>query len=293
MLLPFARHLPRAARLLSPTPPASLAAASAANSPHARERSASARMTSRRAASLAALASFASLLVTAAPGCSKPDASNRSGVLATGSAAWSATHAAATAPTALPTPPSKVTPDIDVTALQKKLRCASSAHRDACRILDEFTSGGNWRLRVPSGQGRWAGNAFSIAAGKDKADLLVLSAREVPTSTIAPGDLPFRIGTGSFPDGLRTAATKLVGALMRDDAPGRANSAVAFLETWTSGQEYSVVPTTGDSVRLVAEHETYIRQGKGQKLVLVQPHVIPSDPSLPDGLYAELWPTNW
>ena len=234
----------------------------------------------------------------AAIACSKSDTPGpvRMGVnpTATGQSSAGAGSAPATdaASAALPARTTS-SPDVDVAALQKKLHCGGATHKDACRVLDEFANGHPWQVRIPSGEGRWVGNAFNVEAGKDKADVLILSVRDVPTNSIAPGDLPIRVGTSPVPQDMRAAASKMVNAFARDDTVAKGNPALAFVRTWTSNREYSAVPTTGDSMRLVAEHETYLRQGKGQKVIMIQPHVNPSSASIADGMFAELWPASW
>jgi hypothetical protein len=121
---------------------------------------------------------------------------------------------------------------------------------------------------------------------------LLFLARQVPTSTVGPTELPLRIGTGFFPDDKRDAALKLVNALSRGDTVSRNNQALPFLKAWSSGGEHGAILTSGTSVRLVSEQETYVRQGSAQKLLIVQP-VRASGAGPGDGLYAEAWAATW
>jgi hypothetical protein len=221
------------------------------------------------------------IVLAAAVGCDKPapPAREQSPV---------APSATVTAPPA----PTSASADIDVAPLQKQLKCGGTVHKDVCRVLDEFAKAEKWQRQIPSGEGRWAGNAYQIAKGADRTELILLSARQVPTNQTSPGDLPLRVGTGPMPDDKQTAGAKLSSALSRGDTVPRNNPALAFAKTWVSGREYSVVPTTGPSVRLVAEQETYVRQGAAQKVIVVQPHA-GTQTSAGDGMYAEVWPISW
>jgi hypothetical protein len=180
-------------------------------------------------------------------------------------------------------------PDVDAALIEKQLGCGGAKHKEPCRIVDEFTHAARWTLQIPSGEGRWVGRAYSVEKGADKSDLFMLVARQVPTSTVGPTELPIRIGTGSFPEDKRDAALKLVNALARYDTVPRSNAALAFVKSWSSGNEKGAIMTGGSSVRLVSEQETYIRQGAAQKLLLVTT----GKSGTGDGLYAELWPATW
>jgi hypothetical protein len=190
----------------------------------------------------------------------------------------------------VPTAPAPAPPDIDVSPIQKQLKCGGLQHKEACRVLDEFAAAQRWQVRMPSGEGRWVGRAFPVAKGADTTELILLSARMVPTNTIGPGDLPMRVGTGPMPEDKRVTATKLVNALSRSDTVPRTNAALVFAKTWLTGRECSVVGTTGPSVRLVSEYETYIREAPAQKLVFIQ---LRGGAPPGDGVYAEVWPINW
>jgi hypothetical protein len=221
------------------------------------------------------------VVLTIATGCDKPAPPMRE----------AAPVAPSTSEATMPAPP-PVPPDIDITPISKQLKCGGSVHKDVCRVLDEFAKAERWKVQMPSGEGRWIGTAYQLEKGADKTELLLLSARVVPTNQTSPGDLPLRVGTGPVPDDVRTAGAKLASALSRGDTVPRNNPALAFSKTWVSGHEYAVLPTTGPSVRLVAERETYLRQGAAQKIILVQPRQ-GADSTAGDGMYAEVWPTSW
>jgi hypothetical protein len=190
-----------------------------------------------------------------------------------------------------PAPAAQSSPDIDTAPLSKQLGCGSARHREACRILDEFGRATRWNQQIPSGEGRWVGHSNSVDKGADKAELYIFVARQVPTSTVGPTELPIRIGTGVFPEDKHDAALKLVNALSRFDTVPRSNQALAYLKGWTSGDEKGAIATQGPSVRLVSDHETYVRQGSGQKLLVVVVRASGASPG--DGLYAEVWPATW
>jgi hypothetical protein len=220
-----------------------------------------------------------------AVGCDKNAPSEtRTGTVASASAT-------AVVPSAPPAP-TTASPDFDVERLQKQLKCGGAGHKEACRVLEEFAGAHRWEARIPSGEGRWVGNAYQIEKGADRTELILMSARQVPTNTIGPGDLPLRVGTGPMPDDKRAAGMKLSAALSRGDTVPRGNPALGFAKTWVSGRECSVVNTTGQSLRLVAEHATFVREGAGQKVIIVQPHE-GAQTTPGDGTYAEVWPITW
>jgi hypothetical protein len=176
-------------------------------------------------------------------------------------------------------PPEPAAPDLDTGALEKKLGCASSGPKHAAPV-------------VPSGEGRWVGEARAVDKGKEKTELLILGADTVPTSTVGPLDLPVRVGIGSFPDDQAGQATKLVAALSRGDVAPKSNRAATFLRTWRSGSVRNAAITSGVSVRLVSDDGVYLRQMPGQKVLLVQLKATSAGKGA-DGLYAELWPASW
>jgi hypothetical protein len=223
--------------------------------------------------------------------------------LALGCNQGSTSEAPARQGTSVPAPTASVTPaataallasssDVDTASLAKQLGCGGARHKEACRIVDEFSGATRWTMQIPSGEGRWVGNVQTVEKGADKADLLVFLARQVPTATVGPTELPLRIGIGSFPDDKRDAALKMVNQLSHGDTVPRQNQALPFVKAWSSGDEHGAILTSGMSVRLVSNKETYVRQGAGQKLLIVSP-AQRSVGSPGDGVYAEAWAATW
>jgi hypothetical protein len=175
------------------------------------------------------------------------------------------------APTALP---SAAPADVDVAAIRKKLGC-TDARRSLCRVLGEFAEANRFAPQIPSGEGRWIGTAYSTEKGAEKSELMLFSAVQAPTSTVGPGELALRVGTGSVPDEKRDHGVKLASALARGDV--------------VSKNPKGTMQTTGNSVRLVSE-EVFLRQ-TSTKTLLVRVKSSPSGAE--DVTAAELWPVSW
>ncbi|MET0592519.1 MAG: hypothetical protein ABW133_07460, partial [Polyangiaceae bacterium] len=158
---------------------------------------------------------LAVLVVTA---CDKPSSSGAPSASAT--AAAPAPSASVNAAAALPAPPSPS--DIDVAALRKKIGCTDT-RRAVCRLLGEFADAAPFAPRIPSGEGRFIGTAYSLEKGAEKSELLLLSVAQAPTSTVPPGELALRIGTAPVPDDKRDHGVKLASALARGDTVPKSN----------------------------------------------------------------------
>ena len=210
---------------------------------------------------------------------------------------------AASAATRLPLPPEPeqaapapvaraATPDLDAVQLGQQLGCSGNQGRRACRVLAEFAQAARWSAQTPSGEGRWFGRAYTVEKGAEKSDLMILLAKNVPTSQIGPGDLPIRIAMGSLPEDASHEGAKLVASLSRSNNVSKTSKAVAYVRSFSSQNERGAVTTAGSSVRLISEDAVYVRQGAGQKLLVVRASSGPSA-SPGDGTYAELWATTW
>jgi hypothetical protein len=209
-------------------------------------------------------------------------------------AATSAAQATAPPPVAALPPPvaQQASADIDVAALQKQLGCSTSAGKQACRILAEFAEARRFTGDTPSGDGKWFGNAYTIEKKAEKNELMIFCAKRVGTAQIGPSDLPIRVGFGTLPEDKRAHGQRLAAALSRSDVVGKNNQALPFVKNFTPTGDRGVVPTSGASVRLIADETVYVREAAGQKVLLVRPSTRGS--AAPgDGTYAELWLATW
>src|SRR5262249_41015453 len=137
------------------------------------------------------------LVLTLLVGCDKP---TRTGTtVPTPEAPPSASAPQAAAEPVRQALPAAAPTDLDVAALKKKLGCAGDTRRQACRILDEFELASGFAPQIPSGEGRYIGNAYILEKGAEKSELLMLSVSQVPTATVPAGELAMRIGTGQVP----------------------------------------------------------------------------------------------
>lgn len=201
----------------------------------------------------------------------------------------SAPAASAPLPPAPPALPAPAPSDLDVDALTKKLGCAGNT-RPSCRILAEFGAAARFEPRMPSGEGRWIGNAYALEQQSKPPELMMLSASQVPSATVPAGELAMRVGTGSVPEDKRIHGVKLASALSRGDTVPKTNAAAPYVKNWKSPNAQGTMNTSGPSIRLVAE-ESFLRQTAGGKVLLVQSK--PAKSGAPEGVAAELWPSSW
>ena len=189
------------------------------------------------------------------------------------------------APAALP---AAAPADIDVAAIRKKLGC-TDGRRALCRVLGEFAEANRFAPQIPSGEGRWIGTAYLTEKGAEKSELLLLSAVQAPTSTVAPGELALRVGTGPVPDDKRDHGVKLASALARGDTVPKTNQTAPYVKAWKPPSAKGTMQTTGNSVRLVSD-EVFLRQ-TSTKVFLVR--VKGSTSGAEDVTAAELWAVSW
>ena len=179
-------------------------------------------------------------------------------------------------------------PDLDVAAIKKRLACADT-RRSICRLLGEFGDANRFAPQIPSGEGRWIGTAYSTEKGAEKSELVLLLATQAPTSTVPPGELAIRVGTGPVPDDKRDHGVKLASALARGDTVPKTNQTMPYVKTWKPSSARGTMQTTGNSVRLVSE-EAFLRQ-TATKILLVR--VKNSTSGAEDVTAAELWAVSW
>jgi hypothetical protein len=182
--------------------------------------------------------------------------------------------------------------DLDVTALERDLRCSKTGPKQVCRILKEFAAAQRYTAKTPSGEGRWVGQAFTVEKGVEKEREIILWAKTVPTSQVGPGDLPIKVGFDFFPDDLKSHAEKLVRALTHGEPPSPKNQAFPYVQSFVPSKQRVIVNTAGQSVHVTAEESIYIRAKPPRSVYIVNP-ANTAGAAAGDGLYAELWLAVW
>jgi hypothetical protein len=237
-----------------------------------------------RTASLALFALFSANVA----GCDKPAPGSAT---ASSSAPLVASAPPAATTAAEPALPAAAPPDLDVGTLKKKLGCTGDTRRQACRILNEFGDAARFSPQIPSGEGRWIGNAYTLEKAAEKSELMVVSASQVPTSQVPAGELALKIGIGPMPDDKRVHAMKLVNALSHGDTVSKLNQAAAYVKTWKPADARGTMATSGSSVRSVTD-ELYLRQSS-TKILLVRVKPQSAGGASAETTLAELWPAAW
>jgi hypothetical protein len=205
---------------------------------------------------------------------------------------------AAAAPSAVETqavtapPPTRVAPaDVQLESYLNDLKCGKKASTDSCRILMDFSTGTRATFNMPSGKGRWVGNAFIRDKGVEKKQITMFWAKRVPTGQVGPGDLPLRMGSGELGGDLLEHGMKMVRALSQGDSASKRNQARPVVEAFVPTTQRGAVNTQGASVRLISEETVYLRQS-GRKLLMFAPNLSQSA-TAGDGTYAEFWVSTW
>jgi len=199
--------------------------------------------------------------------------------------------AAPAASSAAPEPPAAAPKDLDVTALQRDLKCGKASRSEACRILQEFGQGQRFTAKTPSGGGRWMGPGFVVQNGVTTSRHLVLWAKNVPLSQVGPGDVPVKAAYELIPEGLKLQSEKLVRALVKSADPPESNPAYQFAHAFEPTKTYTLANTAGPSVHMTAKESVYLRFVPPRKVVFVNP--ASSNAAAGDGTYAELWLGDW
>ena len=224
------------------------------------------------------------LLPFAIPGCDqkKPLPS---------AASATSTAVAEASPIKIAEAPRPAPADIVLDPILKELKCDKKSKSDSCRILNEFAGAARWSGQTPAGEGRWIGNAYVRDKGVEKRQLLLLWAKQMPTSQVGPGDLPVRVGTGTLPDDVLDHGFKMITAVSQGDSPSKRNQARPLVESFVPTTHHGAVNTSGASVRLISEDAVYLRQS-GRRVLLVMPSQT-QNASPGDGTYAEFWRATW
>jgi hypothetical protein len=206
--------------------------------------------------------------------------------------AASAAASVAEAPVVTAQPPAPRAPaDVQLESYLKDLKCDKKATTDSCRILLEFAEGKRATFNMPSGEGRWVGNAYIREKGVEKKQITMFWAKRVPTAQVGPGDLPLKMGTGALSDDLLEHGMKMVRSLAQGDTPSKRNQARPVVEAFVPSTQRAAVNTQGASVRLISEETVYLRQS-GRKLLMFAPNLSQSA-ATGDGTYAEFWVSTW
>jgi hypothetical protein len=123
----------------------------------------------------------------------------------------------------------------------------------------------------------------------EKAELMVVSASQVGTSTVGPNELPLKVGIGPMPDDKREHGTKLVNALSHGDTVSKLNQAAPYVKAWKPSDARGTMATSGVSIRTLTD-EVYLRQ-TSTKVLLVRLKAAAG--SAPQATFAELWAAAW
>lgn len=184
--------------------------------------------------------------------------------------------------------------DLDVTTLQKALKCAANAKEGPCGLLTKYTTCTPWSAASPSGDARYIGRGTTIEGAKSTESFVVLRARRAPMNEVGPGQLPVRIGLGEITKGDGSAfdqAGQTIRSFERSDTPGRANATVEYLKKRGEWTEAFANKTVGGQVYAIMQAGTFLCQGARQSVLMVQRAATRSASA--DGVYAELWPATW
>jgi hypothetical protein len=189
-------------------------------------------------------------------------------------------------------------PDADIEELAKDLKCtaALAAKPGPCKVLSVMEKCAEWGAVAPSGDGRWIGHGWQVAGSATTDVVTVLRSHKVAQSEVKPWQLPIKISISSIGKDAGPAfvqADRAINAYERHDVPPARNAAVDFLKQKADWPDDApAARTMGEMVETFSEHPTYICQGPGQQIELVQQAA--ADIGLKaDGLYAELWASSW
>ncbi len=190
--------------------------------------------------------------------------------------------------------------DADIETLEKGLKCAAGVPAGTktgpCRVLGVMEKCNDWNPASPSGDGRYMGHGWVVDGAKTTDIVAVLRSHSVPQSEVKPWQLPVKIAVSSIGKEAGPAflqADKAINAYSRHDVPPPKNAAVDFLKQKSDwANEAPAARTMGAMVETFSDRPTYICQGPGQQIEIVQQ--ASADIGLKsDGLYAELWASSW
>ena len=204
-----------------------------------------------------------------------------------------ASSAAAPPPTAkVEAPPSP--DDLPVAELQQHLACGGGSKTGPCAVLAAFAAPCTaWNATSPSGDARWMGRGHEVENGKVTEKVTLLRLRRVPAEEVGPGQIPAKLGIAELlpDDPAHRAAQQAIRAFERNDVAGKTNAGLEHVKQRADWSEAFATHTRSRQVYALAHGGTFVCQGQGQRLLLVQR--AGSRTSKGDGLYAELWPVTW
>jgi hypothetical protein len=182
--------------------------------------------------------------------------------------------------------------DVDLSKLQKQLKCSGGRAKKACGVLEAFAKAEQWTGDTPSGDGRWMGLMHRVTKGEETTEIIALRARRVPTAKVGPYELPLMVSTSPIPDHISPFAKKLVGKLGRGSKPNMRNPVFKFLRETEPTKEWGAIDTSGISVNLISDEPTYLRKEGRKQLYWVSPSA-EAAASPGDGSYGKLWMVLW
>ncbi len=210
----------------------------------------------------------------------------------------SASAVASSAPPITPTassPPPPAPDDLDVSALQKGLKCANDTKAaGACGVLAKFTACKPWNPVTPAGDGRWIGRGVEVEKGKTSEVFVMLRAKRVPTSEVGPGQMGAKVAVDELPKGDKDAydaADRAIRILERQDVAPRFNPTLDYLKKREQWNDAFATATAGGQVYLQTKGGGFVCVGPKQQLLVAQR--APTGGSAGDGIYAEVWATTW
>jgi hypothetical protein len=188
--------------------------------------------------------------------------------------------------------------DADIETLEKGLKCnaAAAAKPGPCKVLATMEKCNDWNAVSPSGDGRYIGHGWQVAGAATNDVVTILRSHSVPKTDVKPWQLPIKIAVGSIGPDANAAfiqSERAISAFARHDVPPPKNAAVELLKTKSDWKDDApAAKTMGSMIETMSERPTYICQGPGQQIELVQQ--ASADIGLKsDGLYAELWAASW
>lgn len=237
---------------------------------------------------------FAALALGALAACDNAPSTTGGAASASASATASA-PVAATTPAAPAQPPPPAPDDLDVAAVQKALKCANDSKYGPCRVLAGFTScNKEWNPVAPSGDARWLGRGYVVEGSKTTEIFSMVRSKRVPSSEIAPGQLPVKIGIAELEKEEGAAfdqAERAIRAFERGDSAPRSSPTLEYIKKRESWPDAFGSRTVGGQVYAMAQGGIFVCQGKKQQLLVVQRSTTKA--SSGDGLYAEVYATSW
>jgi hypothetical protein len=161
-------------------------------------------------------------------------------------------------------------------------------------VLAAFAGCKEWNAVSPSGDARWLGKAYIVEGSKTSEQITLVRSKRVPSTEVAPGQLPVKISITDLPKEEGAAydqAERAIRAFERNDVPPRSNPTLEYIKKRSEWPEAHAARTVSGQVLVNTGGGAYVCQGARQQLVVVQKAEAAGGGG--DGLYAELWATTW